>query len=65
MDAHCILAHFPFHLADGFKERCALDVSDCTANLGDYKVVVILLTKILHVALDLVGDMRHHLYCLA
>ena len=63
--AHCISAHLPFHLAYRLKERCALDVANRSSNLGDDEVVVILLAEILHVALYLVGDMRHHLYRLA
>ena len=35
------------------------------ANIGDHEVVVILLAEQLHVALDLVGDVRHHLDGLA
>ncbi len=31
------------------------------ANLGNHEVIVILLAEQLHVALDLVGDARHHL----
>ena len=57
------VTEFPFHLSDGFKEGCRLDVADGAANLLDDEVDFVV---ILHNAVfDLVGDVRHHLYGLA
>ena len=56
-----VLAQFPFQLSDSFHVRGALYVADGSANLGNHEVIVILLAEQLHVALDLVGDVRHHL----
>ena len=60
-----ILAQFPFHLSDGLKEGCALDIADGTADFGNHEVVVVLAAELLDVALDFVGNMGHHLDGLA
>ena len=60
-----VLAQFPFQLSDSFHVWGTLDVADGSANLGNHEVIVILLAEQLHVALDLVGDVRHHLDGLA
>ena len=64
MYADCVFPKFPFHLSYGFEERGAFYVADGSSYLGDDEVVVVLLAKILNVALYLVGDVWHHLYCL-
>ena len=56
-----VLAQLPFQLSDSFHVWGTLDVADGSANLGNHEVIVILLAEQLHVALDLVGDVRHHL----
>ena len=61
MNIDGVLAQFPFQLSDSFHVRGTLDVADGSANLGNHEVIVILLAEQLHVALDLVGDVRHHL----
>ena len=63
--ADCALAEFPFQLTDSLHERCALDVADGTSDLCDDEVIVVLLSEELDIALDLIGDMRHHLDGLA
>ena len=60
-----VAAHLPLHLADGLHERGTLDVADRAAYLGDDEVVVVFLSEQLDVALDLVGDVWHHLDGLA
>ena len=61
MNIDGVLAQFPFQLSDSFHVWGTLDVADGSANLGNHEVIVILLAEQLHVALDLVGDVRHHL----
>ena len=56
-----VLAQLPFQLSDSFHVWGTLDVADGSAYLGNHEVIVILLAEQLHVALDLVGDVRHHL----
>ena len=56
-----VLAQFPFQLSDSFHVRSTFDVADGSAYLGDHEVIVILFAEQLHIALDLVGDVRHHL----
>ena len=63
--AHSILSHLPFHLSYGFEKGCALDVADGTAYFRYHEIIVVLFAEEFHVALDLVGDVRHHLYCLS
>ena len=63
--ADSALAEFPFQLTDCLHERCTLDVTDGTTDLRDDEVIVVLLPEELDIALDLVGDMWHHLDGLA
>ena len=65
MDVNGALAQLPLELSNGFHVRCALDIADSSANLGNHEVVAILLAEQLHVALNLVGNVRHHLNGLA
>ena len=63
MHAEGTVAEFPFHLTDGLKEGCRLDVADGAADFLNHEVDLVF---ILHdTAFDLVGDMRHHLDGLA
>ena len=65
MNVDGVLAHLPFHLSDCLHEWCTLNVANSAAYLGYHEVVMILLSEQLHVALDLVGDVRYNLDCLA
>ena len=63
VDANGILTQFPFELSDGFHERQALDVTNRSAYFSDDKIITAFFAEIKHIALDFVGDVRHHLDC--
>ena len=65
MDVNGALAQLPLELSNGFHVWSALNVANGSANLGNHEVVVVLLAEQLHVALNLVGYVRHHLNGLA
>ncbi len=65
MDKQAVLfSGFHRKLANGFKERQALDIADRTADLGDYHVDIAL-AQLANDALDFVGDMGNDLDGLA
>src|SRR5690606_39276329 len=57
-----VIAQFPPQLADSFNKRQRLNVANCTAQLRNYDVVFARLTQQLHPTLDLIGNVRDHLY---
>ena len=61
VDANRVAAEFPLELANGFYERETFDVTDCTANLCDHKIISALFAQIEHIALDFIRDVRNHL----
>ena len=63
--ADAAATQLPTQLADGLDKRQRLDVAYCTANLGDDKVILARGTQQLHVALNLIGDVRDNLDRLA
>ena len=63
---HRVAAQLPAQLADGLHKRRTLDVADGAAHLRDDKIQLLVgLVLAQHAPLDLVRDMRHHLYGLA
>ena len=60
-----VASQFPLQLANGLHVRSALNVANGSTDLGNHEIVVLLLAEVLHVTLDLVGDMGHHLDGLA
>ena len=50
-------------LSDCLKERLAFDVSDCSADLDDRDMCLIICEVSVELTLDLICDMRDNLYC--
>ena len=55
------MSHIMLELTDGFQERLALNITDCTANLDDGNSVFVCGFCSVKTTLDLVGNMRDHL----
>ena len=55
------LADLKRYLSDRLKERLALYIADCTADLGDNYICVCLFAYSVNKFLDLVCDMRNNL----
>ena len=65
MYAEAVLPQFPLELTYTLQEGKGLDVPDGTTDLGDDEVILLLQTKELDIALDLIGDVGDDLYGLA
>ena len=63
--AYCTTTELPLQLADSLEEWKTLDVTYSTTDLGNHKVELLLSATALHLALDLVCDVRDNLHCLA
>ena len=65
MYANGFLAKLPFQLSDSLHIWSTLNISDGTTDFGNHKIVVVLLSEQLDITLNLVRDVRNHLYGLA
>ncbi len=61
MDHDAVAAHLPSHLTHGFDIRQRLDIAHCSADFGDYKIIVTLVAQQFHTIFNFVGNMRNHL----
>ena len=64
---HSIASQLPAQLTYSLHEWCTLNVADGAPHLGNHKVILLMLVVIVteHTPFYLVGDVGHHLYCLA
>ena len=63
MDDHAIFpTEFPPQLTYGLDIGQGLNITDCTTDFGDHHIVLVAFPQKLHARLNLVCDMRNHLY---
>ena len=59
------LGQLPLQLAHGFNKGQAFNIAHGAANFGDHNIITAAFAQQQHAALDLVGNMGHHLHGLA
>ena len=65
VNAERILAELPFELTYSLEERQRFNVAHSSTDFSDYEIIVALSAENLHVALDLICDVRYNLYGLS
>ncbi len=59
------MSHFMLELTDGFQERLAFDIANCSTDFDDGNFRILRSVFPVETALDLIGDMWDNLYSLS